>query len=71
MLCSVLANLQRDPKQRSQAWVPEDFLHHFDFERRWEDLAADDAELDARALATAERIFAAVGAARSPGAGTP
>ncbi len=51
VLCSVLANLQRDPKKRPEEYKPEHFLADFDMERRWTE-AAEPAEQGAK------RIFA-------------
>ncbi len=49
VLCSVLANINRDSKTKE--YTPEQFLWHFDMERRWAE-AAEPAEQGAK------RIFA-------------
>lgn len=41
VLCSVLANLQRDEK--TEEYKPEHFLHYFDFESRWQPETAREA----------------------------
>lgn len=52
VLCSVLANINRGEK--TEEYKPEQFLHYFDFERRWM------PEPEPDPIAHAERIRAKV-----------